>query len=189
MPNWCSNQLVMFKRTGADYASIVKNAETEGLFGQFFKCPEELTATDLHTWAGGERGEALEKARQDMIAKYGYPNEYEWNIANYGTKWDVMDVYYSDLDEDTMELTLEFDTAWTPPTGFYEHLVSLGWEISGYYWEPGMMMGGTFKTIRPSNGKLYLVWNEENPVVKGSPVYDELMTLGVLTDEDFVDEE
>jgi hypothetical protein len=47
-------------------------------------------------------------------------NWYNWNIANWGTKWDT------DLDDfDTQDecITLSFQTAWSPPSGVYEAMV------------------------------------------------------------------
>lgn len=39
-------------------------------------------------------------------------NWYEWNIENWGTKWDACDVH---LEETGRKLTYSFDTAWVPP--------------------------------------------------------------------------
>jgi hypothetical protein len=42
--------------------------------------------------------------------KYGYPDWYNWRIANWGTKWDAYDQYQVD------ENTIAFNTAWSDPT-------------------------------------------------------------------------
>ena len=53
-----------------------------------------------------------------------YTNWYDWVIANWGTQWDVgLDDDFSNLEinpQNNLELTLSFDTAWSPPIRFYE---------------------------------------------------------------------
>lgn len=45
----------------------------------------------------------------------GIRSWYDWNVENWGTKWDAchVDVDFTNLDEGT--LVYRFDTAWTPP--------------------------------------------------------------------------
>ena len=47
---------------------------------------------------------------------HGYISWYRWRIDNWGTKWDVGEVYVNDHCESGY-LELQFDTAWSPPTG------------------------------------------------------------------------
>lgn len=44
------------------------------------------------------------------IEQYGYPTWYEWDIANWGTKWNAYDFAATDDDGNV----LEFNTAWSP---------------------------------------------------------------------------
>jgi len=78
-----------------------------------------------------------EKANRE---KYGYGSWYDFNIANWGTKWDVQ----SDNVEiaDTNTVTASFDSAWSPPITAYERLTELGFEIEAFYYEPGMQYVG-----------------------------------------------
>ena len=56
-----------------------------------------------------------EKAQAQINRKkYGYPTWYEWNINNWGTKWDACNSFVSN-DSDRGELEVDFDTAWSPP--------------------------------------------------------------------------
>lgn len=81
---------------------------------------------------------------------YGCPNWYEWNIANWGTKWssraftksDDPGVYY-------------YDTAWSPPMPLLERLASQHptYQISGAYMEPSMVFAGKF--FSDCNGYLH----------------------------------
>jgi hypothetical protein len=69
-------------------------------------------------------------------------NWYEWNVENWGTKWDagLIDSY---RDEDNA-IHISMETAWAPPIALYEYLVEQGWEVDAKYLEPGMGFGGTF---------------------------------------------
>jgi hypothetical protein len=102
----------------------------EGTFLQeFIPCPKELT----ETVANGEKNE-------DMVAKHGYSSWYDFNIANWGTKWDVNSDNAEIIDANT--LTAGFDSAWAPPTRAYEQLMDLGFEVEAFYYEPGMQFVG-----------------------------------------------
>jgi hypothetical protein len=68
---------------------------------------------------------------------------YAWNVNNWGTKWDVTPHDW-DRDGDNT-ITMNFDSAWSPPLALYEHLESNGWEVRAYYHEPGMGFAGRFE--------------------------------------------
>jgi hypothetical protein len=107
-------------------------ALSEGTFlHEFIPCPKEL----LEAVANFEKNE-------DMVAKHGYSSWYDFNIANWGTKWDVSADNVEIADANT--LTAGFDSAWAPPTNAYERLVDLGFEVTAYYYEPGMGFVGKF---------------------------------------------
>ena len=67
--------------------------------------------------------------------------EYGTAIEHWGTKWDVSngDFY---LEEDGLNGTGSFDTAWGPPIQAYEKLKDLGFDIGATYHEPGMCFAG-----------------------------------------------
>jgi hypothetical protein len=69
-------------------------------------------------------------------------NWYDWNINNWGTKWDITPHHWEREDDNT--ITLNFDSAWSPPTTLYEYLEETGWEITAYYHEGGMGFCGRF---------------------------------------------
>ena len=52
--------------------------------------------------------------------KYGWPTWYEWNINNWGTKWNACG--YDDEYDYSHEEQLTFDTAWSPPHPILEKL-------------------------------------------------------------------
>ena len=67
---------------------------------------------------------------------------YEWNRANYGTKWDDMTIDYSAYGDG--ELVVEFMSAWAPPSEFIENVYkkfpNLHFKLK--YDEPGMAFFG-----------------------------------------------
>lgn len=113
MPNWCANSTT-FKHEDPEQITRLKNAFIEHkLFVEFVPPPADI----------GE-------------------NWYHWSIENWGTKWDVegRDDGVVDLKEN--EITLYFDTAWSPPLEFYIAMENLGFTVEGYYYEPGMNFVG-----------------------------------------------
>jgi hypothetical protein len=67
---------------------------------------------------------------------------YDWSIENWGTKWDA-----SVLDfgiEDGL-LHVSFDTAWGPPTAFYQKLFEQEYGVKGLYYESGMCFAGIWE--------------------------------------------
>ena len=66
---------------------------------------------------------------------------YNWNIANWGTKWDVGGED-SDAQDFDGGVILTFDSAWAPPLLAYEQLLTQGFYINATYFEPGMAFCG-----------------------------------------------
>jgi len=132
MPNWCANGITL---RHADPVMIERAAKAlqEGTFLQeFIPCPKELTETVAQFGTNDH-----EKANRE---KYGYGSWYDFNIANWGTKWDVNSDNVAIEDANTVSAS--FDSAWSPPITAYERLMELGFEIEAFYYEPGMQYVG-----------------------------------------------
>jgi len=75
---------------------------------------------------------------------------YNWQINNWGTKWDIGADIGTEKEERyglkatrvDNEVSCSFDSAWSPPVGLYEKLVDLGYDVKATYWEPGMAFCG-----------------------------------------------
>jgi hypothetical protein len=109
MPNWCSNRATI---TGP--APVIR--EITEILNQ--------EDTPLLQWMV-PRPEAEE-------------DWYSWNITNWGTKWDVCDVYFENqADEDSIEFS--FCSAWGPPVEAFETwaLADGRVQFNLEYWEPG----------------------------------------------------
>ena len=61
----------------------------------------------------------------------------------WGTKWDACGGEIVDQSDDG--ITLIFDTAWAPPTLFYEAMVEQGFNVEATYFEPGMCFVGKYE--------------------------------------------
>jgi hypothetical protein len=129
MPNWCYNTV------------ILRNENTE-LVDDLEK---ELIFLDEESKKDGEI--------ESGILNYFYQrpveedeNWYNWNVENWGTKWDVTHVTTWERD-DEMSISMSFDTAWGPPTALYDHITEEdngNWDVFGMYAEPGMSFVGEY---------------------------------------------
>lgn len=140
MPNWCNNFIRISHQDKTLIDAIEATTGTEnGVLATVLPCPEELNDPDLTTWSG-DREEELEAKKKAMKEKYGYESWYDWNIAHWGTKWDLCEPQITRVDDNTVEISC--DTAWSPPIAAYEAMLEKGYEIEAYYYEPGMCFAG-----------------------------------------------
>lgn len=141
MPNWCNNHATL---THSDSTLIDKIEQAEGVLQALIPCPEELNDGELTTSYGDEAKQKVVDAKKAaMIAKYGFASWYDWNIANWGTKWDLCEVTKTRIDANTIQLS--FDTAWSPPVEAYETLTGLEFGVKAFYHEPGMCFAGIYE--------------------------------------------
>jgi len=116
MPNWCYNTVVISN----DDETLIDALEQELIKGETAQVFNHLLprpATEEENW-------------------------YEWNINNWGTKWDVTPY---DWDRNGNSITMNFDSAWSPPVTLYETLTAEGWNISARYHEPGCVFIGQYE--------------------------------------------
>ena len=108
-----------------DRAAAKREGELSALLGEE---PEGLIPCENNT---PEKCKAL-------IEEFGADNWYDWNIAAYGTKWDIS-VDEQEFDKSDTEFQASFDTAWAPPIAFLERLqrrfpgidISMTFEVEG----------------------------------------------------------
>lgn len=146
MPNWNQNSLYLVHTDPAMIERAAKGAEDNGLFSAFLPTPEGLENPLAETY-GGEDAEEANRIRSENIEKHGYSSWYQWRLDNWGTKWDVSDCTADRFESEPgkYSVNLHFDTAWGPPIAFYEHLTSLGFDVTAYYYEPGMAFCGKYE--------------------------------------------
>jgi hypothetical protein len=140
MPNWCSNGITLRHADPTMIDRVIKGKE--GLLMEFLPTPQDLV--DTVSGFVGEDKQAAHEAQMDRnVALYGYKDWYDWNINNWGTKWDFALENVERVDANTVSAA--FESAWAPPTGAYEKLMELGFEIKAYYYEPGMCFAGIWE--------------------------------------------
>lgn len=157
------------------FDKLVANESPDGWFGNVLLCPEEMrmqTGEQLDTkWLrkrskfkgrfgtfkavkqvnGGTA--KIFKPSKDYVAylesEYGRGQSdwYSWNVANYGTKWDV-ELTYNSVYNNRFEF--EFDSAWSPPKKFFDWLANQGLEFELNYEEPGCQFYGQYSHVNGS---------------------------------------
>ena len=149
MPNWCRNRVTVYSDNTQPIEKIKKIFEDKkNIFGQIIKEPDwrrlpnekgEFSKLKQHF---GKDGEVMFETHEFPDGKND-DRWYQWNITNWGTKWDACNVEIDYADESQIEIT--FDTAWSPPEPIcarlremFGDLVSVSW----FYDEPGMELAG-----------------------------------------------
>ena len=115
MPNWCSNSVTISgdsEKIKELGAIITKGLENDMCFQAIRPKPE-----DVEDWYG-------------------------WNVANWGTKWDINPNNFS-IEDDI--IYLDFDSAWSPPIALYDYLTEQGFDVEAKYYEPGMAFVGSYE--------------------------------------------
>jgi hypothetical protein len=94
----------------------------------------------------GTEVDIKERTLAFLRARYGADCWYEWQNANWGTKWDAGTAHF---DASPGRRLYEFSTAWGPPVEWAKKasLRHPSVEITIEYDEPGMCFAGTF-TVR-----------------------------------------
>jgi len=74
----------------------------------------------------------------ELWEKYGCLSWYDWNVKNWGTKWEIT-LEKSEISFDEYNLQFWCDSAWCPPEGLLQHIadkynvnVECFYEIEGY---------------------------------------------------------
>lgn len=144
MPNWCNNDITLTHKDPAMVDRAFKALADGRLLQEFLPCPKDLLET-VAGFPGEDKRAAHEAQMARNIELYGYKDWYDWNVANWGTKWDIGgdDGLMQRIDPNTMQAS--FDSAWAPPCQAYEKLIELGFYIKAYYNEPGMAFCGVWE--------------------------------------------
>jgi hypothetical protein len=104
-----------------------------GLLTELIPCPAEL-----HEHEAPIRDTELAKR---FLEQFGATDWYNWQVQNWGTKWDV-GADGQPAQDIPGGLMLSFDSAWSPPTTAYEKLIDMGFRIRAMYYEGGMCFAG-----------------------------------------------
>ncbi len=143
MPNWCNNTLELAHKDPAMLIRARDAFNRQELLSEFIPVPESL-----HIVAGcvGDPDEQakLEADTARNLEVHGYGNWYDYQVNEWGTKWDVGAEGY-EVEIENGGLTMSFDSAWSPPLEAYAKLEALGFEVRAYYYESGMCFAGMWE--------------------------------------------
>jgi len=144
MPNWCSNHITVRGGNQAEIKRLADALSAGSFCNAVIPTPQELTDTVSGFMGDGEEQAKLEAKTKSNIEKYGYGNWYDFQVANWGTKWDVSGDAV-EIDDDGLGFSGAFESAWSPPIAVCEALVEQGFEVTLYYYEPGMAYVGKWE--------------------------------------------
>ena len=194
MPNWCSNNMTIYNPKvfkekcvtdeGFSFDNIIPQPDHMRLYNTLeldYPVKQTIQEEDITLEKIREakqiRNELFTKnAMEYLHAKPWMDAEaertdvpadswYEWDCANWGTKWDLAhdDVDLKDLDEaikNNEEFELAFDTAWAPPIPVLEKMAEMGVEFSWSCEESGCQI---YMSGEASNGS-FCYGDDEPPV-------------------------
>ena len=162
MPNWCFNNLTvsLHNESGRKLVEAFRPNEAQGEadpspFTELYPTPDELMATSA----------TFGEATPEQIAnkeKFGHSDWYSWRLANWGTKWDAIEVDF--IEEDDESATIRFDTAWSPPTDLLQWYAEQNPDVIfiNQYDEEGMGFEG-FECNGPKSGFEQHCWEIKHP--------------------------
>lgn len=86
-------------------------------------------------------------ASEDRLFEEFVPNptgewDYLWSVENWGTKWNPTYVDITEVSDN--KISMMFDTAWSPPIGFYDKMTELGFVVDCRYHETGVCLAGHY---------------------------------------------
>ncbi len=140
MPNWCFNRL---RVDGDNKASLTAFRDWLGADGFNLNKIAPLPA-ELENTTSPVPKDQKESAKL-LTEKYGASNWYDWQVTNWGTKWDVE----ATVDDNDSAFFITFDSAWAPPCQAIASLAKMFPDLNFAltYHEPGMGFAGTFSVV------------------------------------------
>jgi hypothetical protein len=147
MPNWCQNRVSFYSEDTSALEKLLNIFQSDEPFNSIVPSPDWKTTPNDK----GDLPVKREMKNPDgrvVYTTYDFPDGqnddrwYDWNIQNWGTKWEVSDVECDHWDGNSFEC--EFETAWSPPEGIFYALRQLfpDVDVTWFYDEPGMMVAG-----------------------------------------------
>ena len=103
MPNWVDNELIISGENVNEFIQFNQDDENQLSFEKSVPCPDTVYKGCL--------GSIERKS-------YGKNNWYDWNIENWGTKWDCNNSTIVTSDQHMVHY--DFTTAWSPPLAWLE---------------------------------------------------------------------
>lgn len=120
MPNYCTNNLTVSgdKKEIKRFHEAIIQGDDRSSYNEFsildnlLPTPSDLSATPKGSFGETEKQKQMEEMQKANKAKYGYADWYDWNCANYGSKWSDFDCVFGTITP--TELNMTFMSAWSP---------------------------------------------------------------------------
>lgn len=147
MPNWCENKMTL-RHTDPAMLKRARDAWMSGNFlNEFIPIPEDLKIVAGRVGGDTDPEQVLLVSQQATNkAKHGYQDWYSFCVNEWGTKWDIGCRDGNEpYDETDISFTVNYESAWSPPEAACFKLVKMGFEVTNYYYEPGMGFCGVFE--------------------------------------------
>jgi hypothetical protein len=127
MPNWVSTTATV---TGSreELSKFLDGIKDKKILESYVPCPQELRDTMSGFTNDEKEMEELRNKSEANVAKYGYPNWYEWQYEVWGTKWGDCDTYIepiTELGNGAHEVSITFQTAWGPASEGFRKVSSM----------------------------------------------------------------
>lgn len=178
MPNWCSNKLTI--KADSDVLDEIEKVLTPP------KEPDQIVDAP-HIWFSGLLP-VPDDLPEKLPLKLGgrtFPGQdvegwYSWRCEHWGTKWEPSYSMVGDCDEDS--LVILFDTAWSPPTPFFQALADKfpTADITLLFYEGGCDFSGVchwhngvFTDVSPEDGQTHAEFLEPHGWFIASFDYDD----------------
>ena len=114
---------------------------SKGEFDKLIFNFHSLITPDQSIWDEYYGSEPIEGRSLEESLKFASNHWYDWNIRNWGTKWNAYDkVVCHNLDDESVDsyyITYEFNTAWSPPEGIMKALAKKIYELKldiSFHW-------------------------------------------------------
>jgi len=159
MPNWCNNLLTMksknrklLEEVQSSVSEGIRADREKGLLNHFRPMPDDL----INTVKGCDNSipEWQKDSSRLLMKLHGVDNWYDWAVKHWGTKWDVLSCIHCDLiglDDGVWMLSIQFESAWSPPVNAIEYFVKFEKkilsEVTLQYIETGMAYCGVYNFL------------------------------------------
>lgn len=160
MPNWCNNLLTMksknrklLNEVQSSVSKGIRADQEKGLLNHFRPMPDDLT--DTVKGFDNSIPEWQKKSSKLLEEKHGADNWYDWAVKNWGTKWDVLTCYDCNvisLDNGVWMLSIQFESAWSPPEEAIEYFVKHVRKTIDSMSEDEVLSSVTLQYIEPGVG-------------------------------------
>lgn len=161
MPNWVSNVLVLKPedcKKIEEFMEMGKNEDNPRLdFEKIIPVPETVYRGDVSLEKNSGKWCAPNMSLEEFREKYPGGDWYNWQLNNWGTKWNACETYYNPAEEGDEYGTLEFQTAWDLPTPVMLGLhVDKKVDFVHYYTEESNAFIGAYPYTNDTKYPMYL---------------------------------